>query len=310
MTEKVNQVLNKELTYKQLCQALDIPIKSGKSKIYQLKDLALYCDIQITSHPTRYIITEIYDKALLPSKAKFQTPMEIIIMQLFKANNYETLYLTNSRLLECMKLVNSNYRIIKNSKLREKLPFEANTLYVSASKSGEILMKWLGRALEKMEGYGLLKWRKGYCLINKNIIDGKEYISVFNVPLDSDEEKNIMECQRQTYLKLNLKYDEVHRWVPVGMKAQYQTQFDKEISKAFNGEFDGGFQVNVLTPNVKGIKEILTTYESEQMLNQEAQRKIKETKQLDYLTGYDRERLIKEIIMRPPSIDYQVVLEQ
>ena len=310
MTEKVNQILNKELTYKQLCQALDIPIKSGKSKIYQLKDLALYCDIQITSHPTRYIITEIYDKALLPSKAKFQTPMEIIIMQLFKANNYETLYLTNSRLLECMKLVNSNYRIIKNSKLREKLPFEANTLYVSASKSGEILMKWLGRALEKMEGYGLLKWRKGYCLINKNIIDGKEYISVFNVPLDSDEEKNIMECQRQTYLKLNLKYDEVHRWVPVGMKAQYQTQFDKEISKAFNGEFDGGFQVNVLTPNVKGIKEMLTTYESEQMLNQEAQRKIKETKQLDYLTGYDRERLIKEIIMRPPSIDYQVILEQ
>ncbi len=310
MTEKVNQVLNKELTYKQLCQALDIPIKSGKSKIYQLKDLALYCDIQITSHPTRYIITEIYDKALLPSKAKFQTPMEIIIMQLFKANNYETLYLTNSRLLECMKLVNSNYRIIKNSKLREKLPFEANTLYVSASKSGEILMKWLGRALEKMEGYGLLKWRKGYCLINKNIIDGKEYISVFNVPLDSDEEKNIMECQRQAYLKLNLKYDEVHRWVPVGMKAQYQTQFDKEISKAFNGEFDGGFQVNVLTPNVKGIKEMLTTYESEQMLNQEAQRKIKETKQLDYLTGYDRERLIKEIIMRPPSIDYQVILEQ
>lgn len=310
MTEKLTQVLSKPLTYKQLCQALDIPIKSGKSKIYQLKDLALYCDIQITSHPTRYIITEIYDKALLPSKAKFQTPMEIIIMQLFKANNYETLYLTNNRLLECMKLVNSNYRIIKNSKLREKLPFEANTLYVSASKSGEILMKWLGRALEKMEGYGFLKWRKGYCLINKNTIDGKEYISVFNVPLDSEEEKDIMECQRQAYIKLNLKYDKVHRWVPVGMKAQYQTQFDKEISKAFNGEFDGGFQVNVLTPNVKGIKEMLTTYESEQMLNQEAQRKIKETKQLDYLTGYDRERLIKEIIMRPPSIDYQVVLEQ
>lgn len=310
MTEKLTQVLSKPLTYKQLCQVLDIPAKSGKAKIYQLKDLALYCNIQTSSNPTRYTITEIYDKALLPSKAKFQTPMEIIIMQLFKANNYETLYLTNSRLLEYMKLVNSNYKIIKNPKLREKLPFGTEILYDSASKSGEILMKWLGRALEKMEGCGLLKWRKGYCLISKNIIDGEEYISVFNVPLDSEEEKDIMECQRQAYIKLNLKYDKVHRWVPVGMKAQYQTQFDKEISKAFNGEFDGGFQVNVLTPNVKGIKEILTTYESEQMLNQEAQRKIKETKQLDYLTGYDRDRLIKEIIMRPPSIDYQVVLEQ
>lgn len=309
MTEKLNRILGQPLTYKQLCQALDISAKSGKSKIYQLKDLALYCNIQTSSHPTKYTVTEIYDQVLLPSKAKFQTPMEIIIMQLFKANNYETLYLTNSRLLEYMKLVNSNYRIIKNPKLRKKLPFETEILYDSASKSGEILMKWLGRALEKMEGYGLLKWRKGYCLISKNVFDEEEYISVFNVPLDSEEEKEIMECQRQAYIKLNLKYDEVHRWVPPGMKTQYQSQFDKEIQSAFDGEFDGGFQVNVLTPNVKGIKEILTTYESEQMLNQEAQRKIKETKQLNYLTGYDRDKLIKEIISRPPSIDYQSIIQ-
>lgn len=309
MTEKLNRILGQPLTYKQLCQALNIPAKSGKSKIYQLEDLALYCNIQTSSHPTKYTVTEIYDQVLLPSKAKFQAPMEIIIMQLFKANNYETLYLTNSRLLEYMKLVNSNYRIIKNPKFREKLPFETEILYDSASKSGEILMKWLGRALEKMEGYGLLKWQKGYCLISKNVFDEEEYISVFNVPLDSEEEKEIMECQRQAYIKLNLKYDEVHRWVPPGMKAQYQSQFDKEIQSAFDGEFDGGFQVNVLTPNVKGIKEILTIYESEQMLNQEAQRKIKETKQLNYLTGYNREKLIKEIISRPPSIDYQSIIQ-
>ena len=81
-----------------------------------------------------------------------------------------------------------------------------------------------------------------------------------------------------------------------------------KILNMFGGEFDGGFQVNVLTPNVKGIKEMLTLYESEQILNQEAQRKIKETKQLNYLTGYDRDRLIKEIISRPPSIDYQSII--
>ena len=108
MTEKLNKILNKPLSYKKLCEALNIPTKSGKSKIYQLKDLALYCNIQISSNPTRYTIAEIYDQALIPSKAKFQTPIEVIVMRLFKANNYETLYLTNSRLLECMKLVNSH----------------------------------------------------------------------------------------------------------------------------------------------------------------------------------------------------------
>ena len=306
--DNLRQIQNQSLTYKQLCQALNIPIKSGKSKTYQLKDLSLYCDLQILSHPTRYIINEVYDQSLLPSKSKFQTPIEILIMQLFKANNYETLYLTNSRLLEYMKLVNSNYHIIKNPKLRQKLPFETEVLYTGASKSGEILMKWLGRALEKMDEYGLLKWRKGYCLIKKNVFGEKEYTSVFNVPLDSQLEKDIMECQRQVFIKLNLQYDEKHRWVPIGIKAQYQAQFDKEINKMFNGAFSGGFQVNVLTPNVKGIKEILTAYESEQIVNQEAQRKIKETSQLNYLTGDERDKLIKEIIMRPPSINYQTMI--
>ena len=70
MTEKLNKILNQPLSYKKLCEALNIPTKSGKSKIYQLKDLALYCNIQISSNPKRYTIAEIYDQALIPSKAK------------------------------------------------------------------------------------------------------------------------------------------------------------------------------------------------------------------------------------------------
>ena len=306
---KLNQIINQPLSYKQLCQFLEFEIKYGNSKKAQIKDLSLYCDLQILSNPTRYVITEVYDESLIPSKSKFQIPMEILIMQLFKANNFETLYLTNSRLLEYMKLVSPNYHIIKNPKLRRKLPFETEHLYTSASKSGEILMKWLGRALEKMEGYGFLKWRKGYCLIKKNTIGEKEYTSVINVPLDSQLEKDIMECQRQAFMKLNLQYDKKHHWVPIGMKAQYQAQFDREIYKMFGEAFSGGFQANVLTPNTKGIKEVLTAYESEQIVNQEAQRKIKETNQLNYLTGDERDKLIKEIIMRPPSIDYQYILQ-
>ena len=185
--DDLKQIQNQSLTYKQLCQVLNIPIKSGKSKIYQLKDLSLYCNIQILSNPTRYIITEVYDQTLLPSKSKFQIPMEILIMQLFKANNYQTLYLTNSRLLEYMKLVNSNYHIIKNPKLRRKLPFETESLYTGASKSGEILMKWLGRTLEKMEKYGLLKWRKGYCLVKKDSIGDREYTYVMDFFIRSNE---------------------------------------------------------------------------------------------------------------------------
>lgn len=292
-------VIGQPMSYKKLCQALDITPKSGKSKIYQLKDLALYCDIQHLSNPTRYIINEIYDQALLPTKAKFQAPIEILMMELFKANGYQTLYLANSRLLEYMKLVNSNYRVLKNPKLRKKLPNETQDLYQGASKSGEILMKWLNRALDRMEGIYLLR-RKGYCLVKK---DG-EFTHVINVPLDSKVEQKIIECQRQAYIKLGLIYDSQHQWIPQGMKAQYQAQFDREVYMAFDGEYVGAFQVNVLTPNTKGIKEILTVYESEKIVNEEAQRKIKETKELNYLTGEVRERIVEEIIKKNLSIDY------
>lgn len=198
-----------------------------------------------------------------------------------------------------MKLVNSNYRVLKNPKLRKKLPNETQDLYQGASKSGEILMKWLNRALDRMEGIYLLR-RKGYCLVKK---DG-EFTHVINVPLDSEVEQKIIECQRQAYIKLGLIYDSQHQWVPQGMKAQYQAQFDREVYMAFDGEYVGAFQVNVLTPNTKGIKEILTVYESEKIVNEEAQRKIKETKELNYLTGEVRERIVEEIIKKNLSIDY------
>lgn len=89
------------------------------------------------------------------------------------------------------------------------------------------------------------------------------------------------------------------------MKAQYQAQFDREVYLAFDGEYAGAFQVNVLTPNTKGIKEVLSVYDSEKILNKESQRKIKETTELNYLTGEERDKLIKEIIALPPSINYK-----
>lgn len=304
-------IISTPLTYKQLCQQLSLQPKTGKSKIYQIKNIELYCDLTITSHPTRYIINEIYDEALLPnSKAKFQAPLEILVMRLFRANKYNTIYITSSRLLECMKLVSDNYSIIKNTDLRNKLPFDTGALYSGASKSGEILKKWLMRALERMEANEYLKVRSGYCLVKKVVIDGCSFKTIYNVPIDSDLEREIMECQRQVYMKLNLQFTDKKRWIPADMKPQYYFMFDKEITQHFNGEYCGVYAVHVLTPNHFGIKETLTAFESEQQVNTEAQRKIANTKELNYLTGYDREKLIQEIITRPPSVSYKKILEE
>lgn len=52
----------------------------------------------------------------------------------------------------------------------------------------------------------------------------------------------------------------------------------------------------------------MTAYESEKIVNDEAQRKIKETKELNYLTGEVRERIVEEIIKRPVGVNYKIKL--
>ena len=160
-----------------------------------------------------------------------------------------------------------------------------------------------------MENCRYLKKRRGYCLVRQINIGQEIITTIVNVPLDSELEQNIMECQRQAFFKLNLQFSKNRRWIPPHMKGQYQALFDKEVREQLNGDYVGAFEVNVLTPNTFGIKETLSVFESEQLVNTEAQRKIQATKELNYMTGYEREQLIKEIVARPPSINYQELIK-
>lgn len=53
----------------------------------------------------------------------------------------------------------------------------------------------------------------------------------------------------------------------------------------------------------------MTVYESEKIVNEEAQRKIKETKELNYLTGEVREKIVEEIIKKNFSINYNNLIK-
>ena len=298
---KLEAILGQELKYKQLCEALDLKPTSGNAKTAQLKQIDLYCNLEILSKPTRYKVTEVYDKALIRQFSQFQVPLEILLFRLFQANGFKTLYLTNGRLLEGMKLVNSNYNAMKNPAIKSKVD---KMIYDGAQKSGEILIKWLRRAIEKMEKYGYLMMRHGYCLLQKIDIGDTTITKTIQVPLDSDLERKVMECQRQAYKDLGLTYNDHRKWIPNEYKERYFKLFNGIITGYFSGRYCGGYQVNVLTPNEIGIKEVLKEYECENIVNQESQRKIRSTSQLDWMTESERNQLIQDIISRPMTIDY------
>ena len=71
---RLKAIIGQELKYHQLCEALDIPRLGTRQKVNQLKQLQMYCEFEILSKPTRYIVNEVYEKEV---KA-FEKSMEII----------------------------------------------------------------------------------------------------------------------------------------------------------------------------------------------------------------------------------------
>lgn len=113
---KMKAQVGKGLSYQELCRVLDQKPKSGNSKIAQIKEFELLCDLK--KDGVYYTIERIYDKALLPISSKFQEFVSFLIISMLESKHNQSIYVTNTQLLECLYLVNENYRILKNDKNR------------------------------------------------------------------------------------------------------------------------------------------------------------------------------------------------
>lgn len=291
-----------KFTYKELCEFFHLTPKSGNSKIAQLKQLSQIADIEVVKSPTRYIIHKVYSQS---HPHPHQGEIEYLIMAMLEANGYKDLYLTNSQLLEYLALVNENFRALKNPKIRKKLPLETASLYPSASKAGEILTKWVKRALERMERKGLILHRMGFCLICQSERGGGTRIE--QVPMQSWLERQVLRCYRKAYEGLNLSYkDGAANWVPLSLKAAFYRRFDEALAndpilKELGLGVIGGYRANIITCEKQGVMKEIENTRARQSLNDESCRKIGATKQLDYMTSENRKRLIEEVIKRPLS---------
>lgn len=315
---KLHGIVGKELKYKQLCEELNLKYKGGDSKIAQLKEVALYCNLQMLTNPTRYRVEDVYDTKLVlyNNNTILQEEIESLIIELFRLKDFSIMYMTNTQLLMSLYMVNNNYKVLKIPKLRKALEKATGEdyyeLYLSAEKSGEILTKWVDRALERMEKRGLILYRRGYILTKETKIGDCKIYSRYEVPLTTpDEEAPSMEqrvqgCYRQALAKIGL--GKSNGYIPTHLKADFHRRFNKAIEEEFDGEFNGGYKTKVIIPaDPKRVKEFINP---EKQLNKEAKRKVGETKQLDHLTGVERKRLLDEIISINPPVGYKEIIDR
>lgn len=316
--DKLHDIVGKELKYKQLCKELGIRYKGGTSKEAQLKELALYCNLQTLFKPTRYVIEDVYDNKLVlyNNNTILQEQIEDSIIELFRLNGFNMMYMTNTQLLMSLYMVNSNYRVLKIPKLRKALEKATGEdyydLYLSASKSGEILTKWVDRALERMEKRGLILYRRGFILVKEVKINDYTIYNKHEVPLTNPEdatpsmEQRVQGCYRQALEGIGLVGGT--GYIPHNLKNEFHTNFNRAIYDEFGGEFNSGYRVKVIIP--ADPKRVKRFDDARAEINQESQRKIKETKQLDHLTGAERKRLLDEIISMSPSVMYGDKIER
>ena len=87
------KIEGRELKYRELCNAVDMPVREGNTRASQLDKIRNYCQLDTVDnvYPTRYIVQEVYPEAdaLINEldKDSYQAAFEAALYQIFLKTN-------------------------------------------------------------------------------------------------------------------------------------------------------------------------------------------------------------------------------
>ena len=191
LVDALIKIEGRELKYPELCKALDIPPKSGNTKISQLDKIRNYCQLDTLEHPTRYIVQEVYPEAdaLINEldKDSYQAAFEAALYQIFLKTNCATIYASTSNLLRMFQEVNDNFsytysQAVENSEHYGYMSLVNGVVY-------NILAQWTRRKLLTMKNRYVIDLNRGYRLYKqRSNPEGKEtWLETYDVPEDSPD---------------------------------------------------------------------------------------------------------------------------
>ena len=287
---------------------MGLPVKYGNSKVAQLRDLDMYCQIDRIEGTTKYIISEVYDEAILRElngNDKYQAAFEASICKMFLENGDNPLYVSYMDMLKGFNEVNYNFPLLCNSENVEYLD-ESYSYFPQIGQSAyKILKEWTRDRIDKMNARGVALKRDGFRLYTHL---GKATV-IHNVKIDSEEEKI---CQQIWNIAVNKIMPE--EWNGGWVNLETWEKFEKELKKLtieyFNGEFDDLKKIIILSPPRQSyVKEILRNLYNKnpdlKSINEEAGRKVLESRSKGLIAQKkkDKENFVEIAIKENPPID-------
>lgn len=315
MSDNIQKILKKlegkPIKYSELCEELEWPKKTGNSKISQMNELKLYCNIEKVPGSAKYIIHKTYSSPNSPLSAgnRYQIYFEHAIQSALKKES--TLYLSHTQLLSALYLIDDNFKILNNVDNRSTLLFCNHNFFgenIMKIANG-ILYQWANRRMQKMCQRGFIDYTDGYCLI-KEIEIAKNRIKISNnVMADSDLGETVKKCYETAYDTIFPKRNKKSFWVPSTYQTAFSLELKTQLKECIGNEYIGAYATKVIISK-QTIVDNLRNSDVKKILNNEAMKKISETKQLNELTGFERDRFVSELIKLNPEIDYQEILRQ
>ena len=287
---------------------------SRNSFINQLKQFCEIEEYKGNGKTTKYIIKQIYSKPLISTihkNNKFQEYIEQAILTKAIQSPEKKLYLSNIEILYLASLVNKNFKIICNWDLAKQLETRA-WLHTEAFTIYSILHRWLKERLVQMHNRHIIELQRGY-RVYKTFINskGQEITIKQNVEKGSELEAKCQEVFASAIRDTKgVPYKWNGEWLPNSVYNELKRNIRRYSMELLKKEgWDNVRTINVIVPvqNVDLLKDSLKNVED--ILNKEAQRKIKETNQLNHLTGFERKIAIEELIDIHTQIDYAGLLD-
>ena len=302
---KLNEIVGEELKYKQLCEKLNLNYKSSDSKIHQLETLGLYCDLEVLPNPTRYIVHQVYNGAILNhihKNNKFQDLFEGAMYQTLISNGGRPLYMSNMELLSLFNEVNENFSYSCNESYMKLLGGEYITLNEMSQITYKILREWTKRRMKQMEARKVILTRQGFRLYSN--YDGM-YI-IHNVDIDSETEKICQEIYDKA-AKETLPENWSGEWVAAWRWENFEEKIKELVEEYFQGAYVDLKPITIIFPPreeylIETLNKIYNKIPELRAINEEAKNKIFNTSQLDKYTGLDRNRFVEISIQEHPTI--------
>ena len=226
--------LGEAITYKDLCDKLDIPYySSGNQKKAQLKELQRCFEFENVNR--KLIITKIYDEPLpkirnVAANALYVKYVECILLSHLSKQPDNKIYMTNQQLYYLLGMVNERFiEYAKNYKLLEDK--SNNLTYIDIKEFYERcnanLPDILNSSLNSLVRRVLIEHDKVYMIGIKNN-DGE----LIYHEADDDERSEILKVKREVMTKFGVEI-EIQIYLQ-GKKEEYYEELDKEFKDQYD----------------------------------------------------------------------------